>query len=73
MTSFKFAIVDIIKINFVEGSNDIIKKTLFPNLPQWSRHSVDTRRRATAPTFCLFNKKGFFSIGGNKDFIGVAI
>jgi hypothetical protein len=23
--------------------------------------------------FCLFNKKGFFSIGGNKDFIGVAI
>jgi hypothetical protein len=51
MTSFKFAIVDIIKINFVEGSNDIIKKTLFPNLPQWSRHSVDTRRRATAPAF----------------------
>jgi len=23
--------------------------------------------------FCLFNKKGFFSIGGNEDFIGVAI
>jgi hypothetical protein len=23
--------------------------------------------------FCLFNKKGFFSIGGKKDFIGVAI
>jgi len=34
---------------------------------------VDTRRRATAPAFCLFNKKGLFSIGGNKDFIGVAI
>jgi hypothetical protein len=35
---------------------------------------VDTRRRATAPVFfLLFNKKGFFSIGGNKDFIGVAI
>jgi len=34
---------------------------------------VDTRRRATAPAFFLFNKKGFFSIGGNKDFIGVAI
>jgi hypothetical protein len=31
------------------------------------------RRRATAPAFCLFNKKGFFLIGGNKDFIGVAI
>jgi hypothetical protein len=34
---------------------------------------VDTRRRATAPAFCLFNKKGFFLIWGNKDFIGVAI
>jgi len=34
---------------------------------------VDTRRRATAPAFCLFNKNGFFSIGGNKDFIGVVI
>jgi len=38
------------------------------------KKTVDTRRRATAPDFfCLFNKKGFFSIGGNKDFIGVAI
>jgi hypothetical protein len=27
---------------------------------------IDTRRRATAPTFCLFNKKGFFSIGEIK-------
>jgi hypothetical protein len=27
---------------------------------------VDTRRQAMAPTFCLFNKKGFFSIGGMK-------
>jgi len=34
---------------------------------------VDTRRQAMAPTFCLFNKKGFFSIGENEDFIGVVI
>jgi hypothetical protein len=35
---------------------------------------VDTRRRATAPAFfCLLTKRVFFSIGGNKDFIGVAI
>jgi hypothetical protein len=34
---------------------------------------VDTRRQAMAPTFCLFNKNGFFSIGGNEDFIGVVI
>jgi len=31
----------------------------------------DVRRRL--PLFCLFNKKGFFSIGRNKDFIGVVI
>jgi hypothetical protein len=47
-------------------SDFVISSDFFP--------SVDTRRRATAPAFfCLFNKKGFFSIGGNKDFIGVAI
>jgi len=34
-----------------------------------SIHDVGRR----LPLFCLFNKKGFFSIGGNKDFIGVAI
>jgi hypothetical protein len=34
-----------------------------------SIHDVGRR----LPLFCLFNKKGFFSIGENKDFIGVAI
>jgi len=34
---------------------------------------VDTRRRATAPLFVYLTKRVFFSIGGNKDFIGVAI
>jgi hypothetical protein len=37
-------------------------------------HDVDTRRRATAPAFFVYlTKRVFFSIGGNKDFIGVAI
>jgi hypothetical protein len=35
---------------------------------------VDTRRQATAPAFFVYlTKRVFFSIGGNKDFIGVAI
>ena len=31
--------------------------------PQWIRHSVDTRRRATTPFFSIYKKKIFF-IGG---------
>ena len=37
--------------------------------PQWSRHSVDTRRRATAPAFFVYlTKMVFFSIGGKQRF-----
>ena len=34
--------------------------------PQWSRHSVDTRRRATAPAFVYLTKRVFSRLGETK-------